>query len=231
MKRPWTRFQAAAAVVVTTGSRGGFRCWTIRQGGDFQRKGKGGDSCRFAARPSSASWFFRLRGGLIGPAQQQPVRITSPDGAVEFAISGPPQGMAENPSPRYRVGFHGKTVIADSGLGLQLEGQPPFPGGWKPAAVKTLQGDETYRVPAGKSNPIRDHYHGLVIDYAEGGGQNRTMSIEARAYDDGVAFRYIVPEQPALHEGITLTRKRTRVPVRRRRNDFSTHPPQLHHLV
>ncbi len=142
-------------------------------------------------------------------AQQQPVRITSPDGAVEFAISGPPQGMAENPSPRYRVGFHGKTVIADSGLGLQLEGQPPFPGGWKPAAVKTLQGDETYRVPAGKSNPIRDHYHGLVIDYAEGGGQNRTMSIEARAYDDGVAFRYIVPEQPALHEGITLTRERT----------------------
>ncbi len=36
-----------------------------------------------------------------------------------------------------------------------------------------------------------------TVETAAGG---RRLVVEARAYDDGVAFRYVVPEQPSLKE-------------------------------
>ena len=58
--------------------------------------------------------------------------------------------------------------------------------------------DETYTVPAGKSNPVRNFYNAISIELHEPGNVGRTFSIEARAYDDGVAFRYLVPDQRVL---------------------------------
>ncbi len=43
---------------------------------------------------------------------------------------------------------------------------------------------------------MRDHYNSTVVDFEDASG--RKLSIEIRAYDDGVAFRYIVPVQPSL---------------------------------
>ena len=61
-------------------------------------------------------------------------------------------------------------------------------------------GDETWNSVAGKANPIRDHYNALSVKTIEMTAAGRRMTIEARAYDDGVAFRYIIPDQPSLKE-------------------------------
>ena len=153
-------------------------------------------------------------------AQQDPVRIASPDGAVELVITSLPAGGPANSGLRYRVGYRGKPVLVDSALGLEIEGQPPLPGRCKLVDAKASEGDETYRVPAGKSNPVRDRYRSARIDYAEENGPGRLLSIEARAYDDGVAFRYLIPEQPALRE-VRVTRERTEF---RFAKDATTYP-------
>ena len=52
----------------------------------------------------------------------------------------------------------------------------------------------------GKANPIRNHYNAVAVQTVETAASGRRLAIEARAYDDGVAFRYVVPEQPAVKE-------------------------------
>ena len=48
-------------------------------------------------------------------------------------------------------------------------------------------------MPHGKANPIRNVARTLAVDVEETRAPFRKLTVEARAYDDGVAFRYIVP--------------------------------------
>src|ERR1019366_2235533 len=60
------------------------------------------------------------------------------------------------------------------------------------------QHDATYHRISGKASTIRDHYNALYLVADDPDG--RKMGIEARAYDDAVAFRYLVPELPGGKE-------------------------------
>lgn len=120
-------------------------------------------------------------------------RVESPDGSVVmmlFARPGSTGGL------RYVVEYHNRRVLDESVLGLKLEGQAPLGPGMKQTSVQAGQADETYTIPAGKTSKVRDHYNSARADFADGDG--RKVSIEMRAYDDGIAFRYAVPDQPAL---------------------------------
>ncbi|UWZ82317.1 glycoside hydrolase family 97 protein [Occallatibacter riparius] len=98
----------------------------------------------------------------------------------------------------YIVEFHGKRVFDESLLGLKFDGQPPLGPGMKQVAVKPSQADETYTIPAGKTSQVRDHYNAIRADFED--DANRKLTVEIRAYDDGIAFRMIVPDQPGLKQ-------------------------------
>jgi alpha-glucosidase len=55
-------------------------------------------------------------------------------------------------------------------------------------------------MPHGKANPVRDRCSAATVEVAETGRRARRLAIEARAYDDGVAFRYVIPEQAPIRE-------------------------------
>src|SRR4051794_28082114 len=167
----------------------------------------------------SLSLLMATIGSSDALAQPEPARITSPNESVELVITSSQAGRPASSSLRYRVNYRGQPVIVDSALGLEIEGQP-FSGQWEQVGVKANEGDETYRVPSGKSNPIRDRYRSMQIDYVEDGGPGRMLSIEARAYEDGVAFRYLIPEQRDLQD-IRVTRERTEF---RFAKDSTTYP-------
>jgi alpha-glucosidase len=127
-------------------------------------------------------------------AQPGPARVASPDGRAVFEL-------VPGNHPAYRVLWRGKTVVADSALGLETQGQQPLGPGLGLTSVKTGSADETYRTPHGKSNPVRNHYNSLIAEFAGGADRAHSrLAIEARAYDDGVAFRYVIPQQPNLRE-------------------------------
>jgi alpha-glucosidase len=65
-------------------------------------------------------------------------------------------------------------------------------------SVQTGQHDETYTIPVGKTSSVRDHYNSALVDLVDDSG--RKLSIEVRAFNDGVAFRYIVPELPSIQK-------------------------------
>ncbi len=143
-----------------------------------------------------------LLGALTAAAQTAPVALQSPDGALEISIATV-QGrsvQAAGGQLAYRVSFHGKPVIEWSHLGLLLEGSPALGPAVRIESSQPSSQDETWTSPQGKANPIRNHYNAVAVQTLETAAAGRRLTIDARAYDDGVAFRYVVPEQPSVKE-------------------------------
>jgi len=127
------------------------------------------------------------------------LRVTSPDGQVTFILSDAPHTHVIEPGDndlRYAVDFHGKWLMDESVLGMEVEGQPALGPGMIQVGAQLGQHDDTYSIPVGKTSSVRDHYNSALVDLADDSG--RKLSVEIRAYDDGVAFRYILPKQPSL---------------------------------
>lgn len=133
-------------------------------------------------------------------AHGAPVSLQSPDGQVVIAFECVSENAGAPGQLVYTVTFHGKPLITQSALQLELQGARPL--GAKVRIVKETpsQTDETYRLVTGKASVVRNHYDALRLDLEETDGLRRQLQVEARAYDDAVAFRYIVPDQPAVRE-------------------------------
>lgn len=137
-------------------------------------------------------------------------RLSSPDGNIVFLLSGAQPvvdgsgtGAGRNQvesSMYYAVEFRGKRVIERSRLGLRLaagSGQSELGPGMRESAAETGHSDQTYTIPVGKTREVRDNFNSLRAEFANSAGQK--IAVEVRAYDDGVAFRYVVPAQGAEH--------------------------------
>ncbi len=128
-------------------------------------------------------------------AQTGPVVLKSPNGALELSIATLQKGAPVDAAGQlaYRVSFRGKPVFDWSALGLTIQSAPPLGNAVRITSSSTSQKDEMWISPHGKASKIRDHYNGVTVEAAEPEGLGRPIGIEARAYDDGVAFRYVIP--------------------------------------
>ena len=117
-------------------------------------------------------------------------RLRSPDGRVEIIVD-----QASDGSPTYAVAYAGQQILAPSRLGLDLQGGGQIGPNMAVTATHVRQGEDHYRL-IGKVGEVRKPYQELTIDLAETGVDGRaprTMRLVFRAYDDGAAFRYVVP--------------------------------------
>ena len=135
-------------------------------------------------------------------------KAASPNGQIAFLLfDSQPVTAAGAPSAapasvegglRYTIEFHGKRLIAESLLGLEIEGQSPLGPGMHKTAAQSGTVDEGYTIPVGKTSTVRNHYNSVRADFEDAAG--RKLTIEARVFDDGVAFRYLLPEQPSFKQ-------------------------------
>ena len=140
--------------------------------------------------------------GLRAPA----VELKSPDGkfALTFKVKAfnGVQGV-----PCYSVVWQGRTVLADSRLGLELAGAP-LNSGLEISGKKTATHDELWKPVYGERNSIRDHYNELTVALKETAAPHRLLTLTSRAYDEGIAFCYTLPQQPGL-DSIRIARETT----------------------
>jgi alpha-glucosidase len=134
-------------------------------------------------------------------ARAHAATVSSPDGRLLLTVDTASDGTA--PSGRhlvYQISFRGKPLIEQSALRLDLEGQPPL--GANVHIINTTQSseDHNYMLVTGKVSQVRDHYNALRVDAEEPNGMGRKLTIEARAYDDALAFRYLVPKQNTISD-------------------------------
>jgi alpha-glucosidase len=135
-------------------------------------------------------------------AQSDLIKVPSPNGQIEFRLMvAQPHEAYALPRIAYQVYFQGKRLVDTSFLGYEIEDPVPLLGeNVGLTASKTESVDETYAIPAGKTKTVRNRYNSALAEYLQNGSLGRRIDIEARAYDDGVAFRYIVPNTTPVPE-------------------------------
>jgi alpha-glucosidase len=119
---------------------------------------------------------------LAGAAHAEDERkVVSPDGQLEFRLfTVLPEGAQLN-SLAYQVWLRGKPLIDTSCLGLDIHFQEPLLG-------------ENVGLSSGKSLHEAG-YNGLLADYLQNSSTGRRIQLEVRVWNDGVAFRYLLPRQ------------------------------------
>lgn len=123
----------------------------------------------------------------------EPVKLASPDGRLVAAVE-----VADG-QPSYKIDWRGRPLVLASKLGLDLEGKP-FSGTYEMAGYTASQHDETWKPPYGERTDYRNHYNEAAIEFRDAQPPHRILKLVFRAYDEGIAFRYVLPEQPGLGE-------------------------------
>jgi len=120
--------------------------------------------------------------------------VESPNGnvVVKFDVADEQGGLS------YSVAFDGRPVIVDSRLGLVLKDAASFERGFEISSVSASGHDNTYSLVYAERKTIRDNYNQLIVDLKESNTPYRKLRLTFRAYNEGAALRYTVPEQKAL---------------------------------
>lgn len=113
-------------------------------------------------------------------------RVASPDGQIEFRIRVSAQDNSALSRLAYQIFYRGKPLIDTSYLGLNVRFQEPLLG-------------ENDGLTASKSGSGAG-YNSLVTEYMQNGSLARRINVEARVSNDGVAFRYVIPQSTPLVE-------------------------------
>lgn len=138
-----------------------------------------------------AGWL--LAALTVAPAAaQQRLSVASPDGRNQATVETTDSTLV------YSVERDGRPVILPSLLGFTFRDAPPLRGGLRVTGSARDTVDETWTQPWGEMEQVRNHYHELRVSLEEAQASSRRFDLVFRAFDDGIAFRYEVPEQPGL---------------------------------
>ncbi len=117
--------------------------------------------------------------------------ITSPDGKVGLSFLLDSEGR-----PTYSVVFGEETIVRPSTLGFEFKDQEPMLKNFRRVNVDFCQVDSVWQPVWGENSSIENKYNGFTVFLSEKNKQQpRKLNIEFRVYDDGVAFRYLFPDQ------------------------------------
>jgi alpha-glucosidase len=136
-----------------------------------------------------------LAAASLACAEGDLIKVASPNGQIEFRLMvSQPSTEFALPRIAYQVYFQGKRLMDTSYLGFQIEDPVPLLGeNIGLSSSRTESFDETYILPAGKTKTVRNHYNSLFAEFLQNGSLGRRVNVEARTYDDGVAFRLTIP--------------------------------------
>ncbi|MGD0411738.1 MAG: glycoside hydrolase family 97 protein [Verrucomicrobiota bacterium] len=115
--------------------------------------------------------------------------VKSPDGAIECSI------QADGPLT-YSVSVDGAPILLNSKLGLKFQDGTAL-GAYSLLVKTEREESDTTRVDRlGKRREVRDHHNELRVSLGEATARNRPFQIIVRAFNDGLAFRYVLPALP-----------------------------------
>jgi alpha-glucosidase len=117
------------------------------------------------------------------------VKVASPDGRVQFLLSSNSRTHLE-----FTVTFDGKNIIDPSPLGIVVD-RADLADGAQIGSAETYRIDERYPWYGAHSTAV-DRCNGVKVSVRHA-GTGTAYVLEIRAYNDGVAFRHLVPGEGA----------------------------------
>lgn len=122
------------------------------------------------------------------------VTASSPDGSIVLTV------VTDNDSrPTWSLSRKGKLLIAPSKLGFVLTDGVNMVRGFSISGSETGTQDDTWEQPWGERRYVRDHFNEVTVHFRQSKAQGgRLMDVHFRLFDNGVGFRYELPEQPVM---------------------------------
>ena len=127
-----------------------------------------------------------------------PLAIQSPDSRLRAIFRLDDRGR-----PGFEVAFRGRPVASGT-LGMEFAGSGPLRDGMKVIGSRRRAVDESYQITVGKASSARDRHQELVVSLEEQANPRRKIDVAFRAFDDGIAFRYLIPDQGPLADFILI---------------------------
>jgi alpha-glucosidase len=121
------------------------------------------------------------------------IEVGSPDGQIRFVFR-----FADG-LPEYSVFYKGVGLVDRSPLGLTFLGEGgaggtrEFGRGLVPRRPVFREGEDNYELVVGKTRAVHDRYREVEIPLVDGKG--REIKFVVRVFNDGLAFRYVLPKQ------------------------------------
>lgn len=115
------------------------------------------------------------------------LEIYSPDNEMRVVVD------MNDDTPFYSIYNQSGCVVESSLMGLDLG--IPFERGFKVLSIRRDSMNQWWNPVYGEYEQIHDHYNSMEICLEEEGSLKRKMNILFRVYDEGVSFRYVLPEQ------------------------------------
>jgi alpha-glucosidase len=128
----------------------------------------------------------------LGLSAQSPLTVASPDGRTQVTIT------LDSGVVRYAVRHAGANVVMPSRLGFAFKGAAPLGDGLRIVDSRRASYDSTWTQPWGEVARVRDHHNELQVDVAETKSAGRRFTVTFRVFDDGLGFRYEIPDQPGI---------------------------------
>ncbi|SEA78507.1 Glycosyl-hydrolase 97 C-terminal, oligomerisation [Thalassobacillus cyri] len=128
----------------------------------------------------------------------------SPNGKVKVEFH-----LTEQGEPQYQISYGKTFLIEPSSLGFQFKEQAPLKRNFKIIDTSIENFNEHWEPVWGEKSKIKNHYKQLTIYLQEKDEPKRKMNIVFRIYDDGVGFRYVLPQQENLDENLQITGEET----------------------
>ena len=113
--------------------------------------------------------------------------LSSPSGDLSLNLN------AHNGQLVWRADWRGDEIISPSALGLVFKTGQDLSTNLSITSVTTNSVDQTWEQPWGERRLVRDHHNELAVEIAHEDG-SPALTFRARIYDDGLGFRYEVPD-------------------------------------
>lgn len=128
-------------------------------------------------------------------------QVQSPDGRLTLT-AGTRSGR-----PYYSMSCGAETVISESFLGMTLA-EADLSTDFAVRKITRSSKDETWTQVWGEDETVRNNYNELTLHLRRKSGRRLAMDIVFRVFNDGIGFRYVIPEQKQL-SGITVMEENT----------------------
>lgn len=119
--------------------------------------------------------------------------LTSPDRKIKTTIVIDKDGMS------YQVKKDGHEIVKKSKLGMMIRDRANLIKNMRLVESTSTKKDESWEQPWGENRVVRNKYNELRFELKHLPSGIK-MNIEFRAFNDGVAFRYLWPEQEKLKD-------------------------------
>ncbi len=124
--------------------------------------------------------------------------LYSPDRKLKIAVEKQPDG-----SYWYSFSANKKLLIGKSPIGFETEKSGKIPSrGWKVTAQDRKTVNSVWKPVWGKRQIVSDRYNELTLKLSSAENNSEKMNVVLRAYNDGVAFRYLIPQASTAEQEV-----------------------------